>query len=168
MSRLQSILEENAPKLLWGFLILHVMCWTLLPTFLQSNAPMDVVEGFAWGHGWQLGYHRHPPLQAWLLESFGWLFGSSRFGYSFLTALCAGIALWAIYYTGKLLTGKRVEALFAALLAEGIVYFNFLLPEFNPNVPVLAVMSLTCCAFARSEEHTSELQSRFGISYAVF
>src|ERR1043166_3729066 len=31
-----------------------------------------------------------------------------------------------------------------------------------------AVSRITCCGPQRSEEHTSELQSRFGISYAVF
>src|ERR1043166_303162 len=39
----------------------------------------------------------------------------------------------------------------------------------NPKVPIPAVRSGTDkLRWARSEEHTSELQPRFGISYAVF
>lgn len=149
MSRSEAILEKNASKFLFGFILLHVLCWTLLPVFLQANAPIDVVEGLVWGHGWQWGYHRHPPLQAWLLETTGSVLGSSSLGYSALSAICSGLALWAIFSTGKLLA-RPLEALLAALLAEGILYFNFLLPEFNPNVLSLGLWALTGCAFAHA------------------
>ncbi len=140
-------LEKQAEKIFSLFLALHVFCWTLIPTLLQRNAPLDVMEGFVWGREWQWGYYKHPPLQAWLLEAAGYLFGPSGFGYFGLSALCSGLAIWAVYRTGTML-GDRIRALLAALLAGLILYFNFLSTEFNPNTLTLAIWALTGWAFA--------------------
>ncbi len=95
----------------------------------------------------QWGYYKHPPLQAWLLQFVTHIFGHSGYGYFGLSALTTGIAIWAIYKTARLFT-TRTKALLAALLCEGILYFNFLSPEFNPNV--LQLMTWALCSYAFS------------------
>lgn len=120
-----------------------------MPALIQPNAPLDVVEGFVWGHEMQWGYYKHPPLQAWLLQLVTHVFGNSGFGYFGLSALCTAIALWAIYRTGRLFA-SRTKALIATLLCEGILYFNFLATEFNPNVLQLMTWALASYAFAKA------------------
>ena len=110
---------------------------------------MDTVEGFLWGHGWQLGYYKHPPLQAWLLEAMGHIAGSSLFGNFFLTALCGTAALWAVYQLGRRMVGPE-RALFATLLTQACLYVTCLCTEFNPNTLSLALWALAGTYFARA------------------
>ena len=125
---------------------LHIVSWTLIPTLTQHNAPLDVVEGFAWGHEWQWGTYKHPPLQSWLLEIAGKMFGTSGVGYFGLAALCSGIALWAVYKTAEILT-DRTTALLATAITETILYFTFFSTEFNPNSLQLMLWALAGYAF---------------------
>lgn len=141
------ITDKNASKLFWLFVLLHFVCWTVIPTLIQPNAPLDTVEGFVWGYEMQWGYYKHPPMQAWLLQAATHLFGNSGLGYFGLSALTACITFWAIYRTARLFTTKT-KALIATLLCEGIVYFNFLSTEFNPNV--LQLMKWALCGYAFS------------------
>ena len=50
-----------------AFLVIaiHMLVWTLVPTLVNRNLPLDVVEALAWGHEWEWGYEKHPPLSAW-------------------------------------------------------------------------------------------------------
>ncbi len=132
-----------------GFVALHVTAWTLIPTLTYRNAPMDVMEGFAWGREWQLGTYKHPPLQSWLLEIAGKIFGTSGIGYFGLSALCGGIALWAVYRTALLLSDETT-AMFSTALTQTILYFTFLSPEFNPNTLQLMLWALAGYAFTRA------------------
>lgn len=142
-------LERHTSKLFWAFVTTHFLCWTILPALIQPNAPLDVVEGFVWGNEMQWGYYKHPPLQAWLLEFVTYIFGNSGFGYFGLSALCTSVSLWAVYRTGRLFTTKQ-KALIGTLLCEGILYFNFLASEFNPNVLQLMTWALCSYAFANA------------------
>jgi len=137
------VLQDYYPQLL---ILLHVFFWTLIPTVTQHNAPLDVLEGFAWGHEWQWGTYKHPPLQSWLLEITGTVFGTSGIGYFGLAALCSGIALWAVYKTATILTDKTT-ALLATALTESILYFTFLSTEFNHNSLQLMLWALAGYAF---------------------
>ncbi|NDE89881.1 MAG: hypothetical protein EB059_01885 [Alphaproteobacteria bacterium] len=144
-----AIVEKNASRIFWVFIALHVLCWTILPALTQPSVPLDVAEGFVWGREMQWGYHKHPPLQAWLLQFVTHITGSSGFGYFGLSAVTTAIGFWAVYRTGRLFTTKT-KALIAALLCEGIVYFNFLAIEFNPNVLQIMTWALAGYAFAHA------------------
>lgn len=142
-------LEEKPLQLFWFFIALHFAVWTALPALVQHNAPLDVVEGFAWGRQWLLGTHKHPPLQAWMLESVGQVFGNSAITFFSLAALCVSLAQWAVYRTGLLLTGKTAAVL-ASMATTGILYFNFLSTEFNPNSLQLALWAWAGHYFAKA------------------
>ncbi|TAN47379.1 MAG: glycosyltransferase family 39 protein [Methylococcaceae bacterium] len=139
-------LERNATKAFWMLFFLQLLCWTIIPTLFQSNAPLDVIEGLAWGREWPLGTYKHPPLQAWLLESATYLFGQSGFGYFGLSALCSSLTLWAVYFTARLFVGKP-QAFIATLLTQNIFYLNLLSTEFNPNVLQMVLGALATYAF---------------------
>jgi 4-amino-4-deoxy-L-arabinose transferase-like glycosyltransferase len=142
-------IEKNSSQLFWILFVLQLVCWTLVPSLFQPNAPLDVMEGFAWGREWVLGTYKHPPLQAWLLEIAYTLFGTHPVGYFGLSALCTALSLLAVYRTGRLLGGK-LEGLIAAALAQAILYFNFLSTEFNPNVLQLVLWAGAGYAFAHA------------------
>jgi 4-amino-4-deoxy-L-arabinose transferase-like glycosyltransferase len=144
-----SSVERNSSQLFWGLFVLQLVCWTAIPALFQPNAPLDVMEGFAWGREWLLGTYKHPPLQAWLLEITHTLFGTSPVGYFGLSAACTALGLLAVYRTGRLLAGKA-EGLIAALLAQSILYFNFLSTEFNPNVLQLVLWAAGGYAFSHA------------------
>ena len=63
-----SFLERHPVRCFLLFALGHATLWTMLPVLTQPNAPLDTLEMIYWGHEWQPGYYKHPPLPAWLAE----------------------------------------------------------------------------------------------------
>ncbi|QDG75612.1 glycosyltransferase family 39 protein [Labrenzia sp. PHM005] len=119
------------------------LCYALLPSLTFPNPPLDVVEGFAWGRELQLGYTKHPPMQAWLLEASYLLTGGHSLGAYWLSALCAALGYWFIWLIAKELGLSGWQGFWAIVLTSVTFYFTLPLPEFNPNIlqiPVWAGM----------------------------
>jgi 4-amino-4-deoxy-L-arabinose transferase-like glycosyltransferase len=111
-------------------LLVHMILWTLLPNLLLTNASLDMIEGLAWGHEWQLGYEKDPPLFPWVIEVVT-KWSHKALWTSYLTAqLCVATAFFAVWRLGRRVATEDV-ALVGALLLEGIYYFNFPTSEFN-------------------------------------
>src|SRR5258705_8318291 len=89
------LLRASPATLLAGFILLHVVVWTVLPIAFTHALPVDLVEGVVWGQGWQLGYDQ-PPFQAWFLGLADWLSGYQR---------------WAVYLTSQVLVAISLVAL---------------------------------------------------------
>jgi len=139
----------QATTLFAGFVAIHVTVWTLIPIFLDHAGPVDVLEGLAWGREWQLGYYKHPPLQAWLLESVSWLFGRRLWACFLLSQVAVAVSFWAVWRLASLIV-RPLGALIAVLLLEGIAYFTRISPEFNPNVLQLPFWALAAWSFYRA------------------
>lgn len=119
-----------------GFALVYGLVWTLAPPLLAPSLPLDVVESISWGHEWQWGYYKHPPLAPWLLYVFYRVFG--RAGPFLLSQLCVGATVWLVWRTGRrLLTPER--ALVGAVLTMGVVYYTQPALEFNHNVAQMPV-----------------------------
>jgi len=119
------------------------LAYALLPSLTFPNPPLDVVEGFAWGREMQLGYTKHPPMQAWLLEASYLLTGGSGYGAYWLSSLCAGIGYGFIWGIARQLGLRPWQGFWAIVLTSVTFYFTLPLPEFNPNIlqiPVWAGM----------------------------
>ena len=54
-------------RALAAVLALHALVWTVLPTILYPNLPLDLIEALVYGREWQLGYDKLPPLPWWLV-----------------------------------------------------------------------------------------------------
>ena len=67
--------KRVAQKLFYSFLALQLLLWSILPSILRRNLPIDTIEGLTWGHEWQLGYDKNPFVNAWLSEIITKLFG---------------------------------------------------------------------------------------------
>lgn len=136
----------------WGFLAAHVTAWTVLPALANPNLPLDVIEGLAWGREWQLGYTKHPPLSAWLMESFavlGKIGGGGDWPLYLLSQAAVGVAFWAMWRLARDFLDP-MPALLSVLLLEGIYYFSFTSPEFNANVVLLPLWALAILALRRA------------------
>ncbi|MCW8905837.1 MAG: glycosyltransferase family 39 protein [Sedimenticola sp.] len=130
-------------QLLAGLVIFQVVIWTLVPMLFHTSLPLDVVrEGLAWGHEWQLGYYKHPPLPSWLVEASFQLAGDM--GPLLLGQLSMAISFIAIYFLGRELIGSR-DAVVGVICLVGVYYYSLPTVEFNHNVaqmPVWAAMIL--------------------------
>ncbi|NKI70206.1 hypothetical protein GN109_12305 [Collimonas pratensis] len=127
------IKPNRITQLFIGALFIHVILWTLLPTILYSNVSLDMVEGLAWGHEWQLGYEKDPPLFPWAIE-FLTKWSNKELWISYLAGqLCIGAVFFAVWKLGRRIT-TEINALVGVLLLEGVYYFNFPTPEFNDIV----------------------------------
>jgi len=127
--------------LIYGGLI--CLFYALVPVLTFPTPPLDVVEGFAWGRELQLGYTKHPPMQAWLLEGSYRLTGGRTYGGYWLSALCAALGYLFIWHQTRRLGLSDWQAFWAVALTSVTFYFTLPMPEFNPNilqVPVWAGM----------------------------
>lgn len=144
-----ALAASSSSRLFWTFAVAHLSLWTLVPTLVSPNAPLDVVEGYVWGHEWLLGTYKHPPMQAWWLEILTHLTSHAPWTHFFASQLAVIIAFWAVWQTGRRILTEQA-ALLAVLLLEGVVYYNFTSPEFNPNVLQLPFWALIGLFFHRA------------------
>lgn len=113
------------------FLATYAAAWSLLPPLLVASLPLDVVESLSWGHEWQWGYYKHPPLAPWVLYAFYRAFG--RAGPFLLSQLCIVATLWLVWRTGcRLMTRER--ALLGTALTMGVAFYTQPALEFNHNI----------------------------------
>lgn len=139
----------------WAWLAARTLLWTALAVVTQPNPPLDTVEQIAWGHEWQWGYSKHPPLTAWLAEVSVWLSGGSVLGVYLLGYLCSAACLACAWSLGRSVLPPG-PALFAALALDGLTYLTFDAAEFNNNVSLDACWAFTVLAAFRAL-HTGRL-----------
>ena len=78
--------------------------WTILPSLLYPNLPLDLIEALTYGREWQLGYDKLPPLPWWLVEIV-YRLGGADFAYYLLAQLCvlAESPAWALHQPDEVL-----------------------------------------------------------------
>jgi hypothetical protein len=130
------------------WLVLRTTLWTLL-ALSQPHPPLDTVEWLAWGRHWQAGYHKHPPLAAWLAESAACLTPGSFLGVYLAGYLCVALALVCVYRLARELLPPR-EALAATVCLDGLVYFTRDAAEFNNQVVLAGFWALVVWCFRRA------------------
>lgn len=131
------------------FATVHLLVWTIFPSLLYHNAPVDVIEGITWGRQWAWGYDKHPWLAPWLTELASLLGGHTAWPIyllSQISVLICGFATWRL--ASAML--PIAHATLAVLLLEAIYYYHFPTPEFNPNVAMLPLWALTTLTFYRA------------------
>ncbi|WP_417687849.1 glycosyltransferase family 39 protein [Roseibium sp.] len=123
--------------------------WALIPTLTFPNPPLDVVEGFAWGRELALGYTKHPPMQAWLLEFTYRLTGGSTFGGYWLSQIAIGLGYLCIWHLGRRLGLSERQSFWSIVLTSATFYFTLPAPEFNPNILQIPVWTALILFFHR-------------------
>ncbi|MEP3303821.1 MAG: glycosyltransferase family 39 protein, partial [Roseibium sp.] len=92
------------------------LLWALIPTLFFPNPPLDVVEGFAWGRELALGYTKHPPMQAWLLELTYRITGGGTFGGYWLSQISIALGYWCIWHLARRLGLTNWQAFWSIVL----------------------------------------------------
>src|SRR5579864_8370589 len=57
--------------------VIWALLWILLPVWSDVSPSGDNVEQLVWSQGFELGYHKHPPLPTWILIGAEQLFAPS-------------------------------------------------------------------------------------------
>jgi len=134
--------KKNVDNLFYIFIIIHLILWTLVPTFANSNLPLDVIEALAWGSNLDWGFNKHPPGSAFFSEIIYQLFGSQDWAYYLLSQLFVVTAFIVVFKFAEELFKNKTLSLISVLLLEGVYFYNFTTPEFNVNVCQLPFWAL--------------------------
>src|SRR5271170_818326 len=151
MSRLIDVVERWPRAAFAGFLALHGVIWTALPSLIYFNLPLDVIEAMTYGREWQLGYDKLPPLPWFLAEAVYRVTGidASLYALSQAAVIVAFIALWM---TARPLVGA-LGALASVLIIDGMHFFGSSSVKFNHNVVELPFWALAGFAFYAGLRH---------------
>lgn len=109
------------------FILAQIVIWTVVPWLAGVSLPLDVVsDGLGWGHEWQWGYFKHPPLPSWFAEASFDALGD--IGPFLLSQLAIAITYAFVFLIGRAMMPAR-EALIGTLLLAGVYYFSIPTPE---------------------------------------
>jgi len=92
-----AINKKNIINLFYVFLTVHLIVWTLTPTFTNNNLPLDTIEALAWGSNLDWGFNKHPPMSAFLVEIFYQIVGSQDWAYYLLSQICVIISFFVVF-----------------------------------------------------------------------
>ena len=134
--------KKNTNNLFYIFITIHLVVWTLVPSLVNNNLPLDTIEHLAWGSNLDWGFNKHPPAVAFFLEFFYQIFGSQDWAYYLLSQIFVIIAFTVIFKFADDLLKNKTLSFISVLLLEGICFYNFTTPEFNVNVCQLPFWAL--------------------------
>lgn len=140
-------IEDYPGRAFATFALLHALVWTVLPTLLYPNLPLDLIEALIYGREWQLGYDKLPPLPWWLVEVTYRVAGRD-FAYYLLAQIAVIGAFAAVWMMARPLIGAA-GALVAVLILDGLHYVNYTAAKFNHDVIQLPFWALAGFAFHR-------------------
>jgi len=125
------------------FLFLHLVVWTLAPTFSNVNLPLDTIEALAWGSNLDWGFNKHPPVSAFVVEIIYKIFGNQDWAYYLLSQIFVIASLYFVWRLSDEFLKSKIHSLISVLILEGVVFFNYTTPEFNVYVCQLPFKVLT-------------------------
>ena len=147
------------------FLVLNAAAWALYATL--GGMPVqhqDSLEAYAWGREFQFGYHKHPPLWAWVSGAWFSVVPRTDFGMYFLTELNASLGIVGAWFLmGRFVSGPTRHAAAALLLLTTLFTFNAL--RFNANTFPLSIWPWTMFFFVRSIERRTIVS---GLLFGLF
>ena len=160
--------KRNINNLFYIFITTHLVIWILIPTLTNKNLPLDTIEALAWGSNLDWGFNKHPPMSAFLVETFYKIFGHNDWAYYLLSQICVVFSFFIIWSLSRDFFEKKIYSFLSILLLEGIYFYNYTTPEFNVYVCELPFWSLTvfyCWKGFKNNKYTDWLL--FGI-FAAF
>ena len=135
--------KKNINNVFLIFLLFHLVVWTLVPSIVNVNLPLDTIEALAWGRSLDWGFDKHPPLSAFIVETVYQFFGNQDWAYYLTSQIFVIIAFTYVFKFSKEFFQNGNLALITVLLLEGIFFYNFTTPEFNVNVCQLPFWALS-------------------------
>lgn len=126
-----------------------IAAWSAAAAWINPAQFADSLEQFAWAHGVELGYWKHPPLPTWLIIAPIRLIGFSIYWTYALAATCfAGTAFFTWLITQRLF-GQQA-AVFAVLLIGLHIGFSWRAQLYNHNTVLILCVAATVWATLRA------------------
>lgn len=153
----------HTSKIIFIFIILHFLAWSIVPALVRLNLPLDAIEGTIWAHQLQWGYDKNPFLNGWLTALAIYLNAKGLLIYS-ACQLSVAAALFAVWLTARKFL-NNVSAAISVLILETIQYFNFHAIDFNDNTLELGLWAVTIfCFFTALQKQTYRWWLAVGLS----
>ena len=141
------IKKKNINNVFYLFLFSHLLMWTIIPSYSNTNLPLDTIEALAWGSNLDWGFGKHPPFSAFAVEFFFSIFGNNDWAYYLLSQLFVITAFYFVWKFSYLILEDKTQSLLSVLILSSIYFYNFTTPEFNVNISQLPFWALTVYLF---------------------
>jgi 4-amino-4-deoxy-L-arabinose transferase-like glycosyltransferase len=142
--------------LLLALIAAHVVLMVLFPTIarLPSAVWDDMLEAWAWGKEFQLGYYKHPPFYSWIVGFWFEIFPRTDASYYLLSAINIGVGLLGVWRLSRLFLGKYagLAAVSLSMLAPS---YHYPATNFNANSILLSLWPWAAYFFVRSLQSNS-------------
>ena len=119
------ITKKNINKAFYLFLFSHLLLWTIIPSFSNTNLPLDTIEALAWGSNLDWGFSKHPPFSAFAVEFFYNIFGSKDWAYYLLSQIFVTTSFYFVWKFSYLILENKFHSLIAVLTLSSIYFYNF-------------------------------------------
>ncbi len=133
-----------------GFAV-FLVAWTLHASIAGADKSLhhDVLEAYAWGKEFRLGYHQHGPFWAWIAGAWFLLFPNTNGSFILLEGLNATLGLFGAWkLIGLFVNGRTRHA--AALLLLSTPFYTFLAYKYNANTILISLWPWTLYFFVKS------------------
>jgi 4-amino-4-deoxy-L-arabinose transferase-like glycosyltransferase len=129
------------------------LVWTIYAIVAKASQDFhfDMGEMVAWSREVTFGTPKHPPLPAWLVGAWFWIFPLKAWAYDLLAVGTATVSLWVAFMVSTRYLDGRKCAVGLALLTL-VPFFNFHALKFNANSAMMPWWALTTWFFLRSFE----------------
>ena len=144
---------KNSNSIFYIFLFLHLLIWTLVPSFSNINLPLDTIEALAWGSNLDWGFNKHPPLSAFIVQVIYKIFGTNDWAYYLLSQVCVILSFYLIWELSKNFFQNKIFSLLSLFILESFVFFNYTTPEFNVYVCQLPLKAAAVYFFWKSSKN---------------
>ena len=146
-------------RIFWLLMAAHGLLWWAICLVTQPNMPLDMIEMLYWGQQFELGYHKHPPLPAWLTAiTFGIGGGHPWLCYALSQATIL-TTFWAVWQLAR--EGLRPwPALAAVALLQTCYYCTLTINDINNTIitrPMWALAILFLYRAATREDARASL-----------
>lgn len=154
MFSISKLLNDRPGRVLAIICLLQALLWTLVPALTHRAPPLDVVESYLWGREWVWATFKHPSFPGWSLEASRILTGQTGWPAYVLSQIVVVVTYVAVFRLGRDLFGRDAAgerlALGGVLLLTALYYMSLTTPEWNHNVPQIALYSLLIWAVWRA------------------
>ncbi len=137
------IIKKNVNKYLFIYLSGHLLIWTLIPTVVNTNLPLDTIEALAWGSDLKWGFEKHPPMSGLMVEIIFQLFGNNDWAFYLLSQIFLIFTFLIVWKFSNEIFRDKTLSLISVLMLSGFFFYNYTTPEFNVNICQLPFWALT-------------------------
>lgn len=129
----------------------YAAVWTLYGVISKSSQDVnaDMAEMVIWAREPALGYPKHPPFLAYVLNLWFSIFPNTDWAYTLLAVITVSAGIFIAFEIAGVWLDREKQAATPFLLAV-IPFYNFLGLKFDQNSALIPLWALTILAFLRS------------------